>query len=355
MGFDDANALREADWKRLEALRARFLAGTPGADYWEDEDLVRTYDATFGARIRWKWDGVLAEAKRRGFPGGRVVLDIGCGSGTAGRAYFQAFNAEPGAELILWDRSLLARRTAAALAAEEFAARGGPAPKLVERHAPPTPNLAPDVVLASHLLGELEPAFLDALMPVLESARAIIWVEPGTPDLARRVVLLRERLLPHFAPVAPCPADTRCPLAHGAREREWCHLFATPAPEAFTSAPWRRFSDALGIDLRALPMTYIAMVRRDSAPPINSAGRARPLGRPKLEKGRSLLDLCLGTAVVRARLLDRTDRAITKQIHSRRPFHPLLQVKLEGERIAQIRTVDADGDIHGADYGDVDE
>ena len=56
------------DWKALERLRAAFLDGTAGAqDYWRTESDLESYDQTFGQRIRWKWDYVLNELKRRGW------------------------------------------------------------------------------------------------------------------------------------------------------------------------------------------------------------------------------------------------------------------------------------------------
>jgi ribosomal protein RSM22 (predicted rRNA methylase) len=179
-------------------------------------------------------------------------------------------------------------------------------------------------------------------VPVLGSAKAIVWVEPGTPALARRLVEVRETLRTRFRPIAPCPHDGVCGMLRPERVSDWCHLFATPAAEAFTSGHWRRFSDELGIDLRSLPTSYLVLVRDDAAPPPRPEGDlARPLGRAKLEKGRALLDLCRPEGIVRARLLERDDRAVAKRLASRKPFHPLLDVQLEGERLRALRSVDA--------------
>ena len=56
------------DFKRLEALRARFLDAdsvndTP--DYWKDERDLELYHASFGERIGWKWAAVQALIPRR--------------------------------------------------------------------------------------------------------------------------------------------------------------------------------------------------------------------------------------------------------------------------------------------------
>ena len=96
----------EIDWSALEKLRAAFLAGTAGAtDYWQSETDLANYDATLAQRIGWKWDYVLAELSRRGWlPPGGELLDWGCGSGIAGRAFLDHFGTKSQTRLHLWDR-----------------------------------------------------------------------------------------------------------------------------------------------------------------------------------------------------------------------------------------------------------
>src|ERR1051325_1870681 len=71
----------------LRRLREGFLAGTADrCDYWKSEDELALYDATFGERIGWKWDAVLAELAAKDWrPRSQRVFDWGCGSGVAGR------------------------------------------------------------------------------------------------------------------------------------------------------------------------------------------------------------------------------------------------------------------------------
>src|SRR6186713_2218329 len=85
--------LEAINWDSLERLRAAFLAGTAGAsDYWQSEADLASYDATFAQRIGWKWDYVLMELQRRGWsPPGGELLDWGCGSGIASRAFLDLF------------------------------------------------------------------------------------------------------------------------------------------------------------------------------------------------------------------------------------------------------------------------
>ena len=81
------------DWNALERLRKAFLGGTAGAiDYWQSENDLASYDATFAQRIGWKWDYVLHELTRRGWsPARGELLDWGCGSGIASRAFLDHF------------------------------------------------------------------------------------------------------------------------------------------------------------------------------------------------------------------------------------------------------------------------
>ncbi len=344
------------DGRTLALLRDLFLAGRPGPDYWSDRDLVALYERTFGARVRWKWEWVLGEAARLGLwealgsPG--PVLDLGCGSGVAGRAFFAARDGwerplAPGGRpdaLWLWDRSRLAASEAERLTRAEWQARGAPERAVeVLRQVPSGAEPAPRVVLVSHVLGELSDEDALGWLDLIARADALLWIEPGTREVSRRLGELRERLLADFAPIAPCPHAQTCPLLAAGRERDWCHLFATPAAEAFTTDHWRRFGLELGIDLRSLPLSYLVMLRRDLAPrrPEVPADRllARPLGRPKVEKGRALLDLCSTAGTDRLRLLERLDRPFFKRLKAG-PYHGLVAAKVDGERLEAIEPLD---------------
>ena len=110
------------DWQALERMRAAFLEGNAGAsDYWQSETALASYDATFAQRIGWKWDHVLAELTRRGWsPPRGELLDWGCGSGIAHRAFLDHFGIEGVTRLSLADRSALAIQFATRRAQERF-------------------------------------------------------------------------------------------------------------------------------------------------------------------------------------------------------------------------------------------
>ena len=110
------------DWEALERMRAAFLAGTAGAaDYWQSESDLAAYDATFAQRIGWKWDFVLGELQRRGWtPPRGELLDWGCGSGVAARAFLDHFGKDSITKLRVWDRSSLAMNFAVRRAREKY-------------------------------------------------------------------------------------------------------------------------------------------------------------------------------------------------------------------------------------------
>src|SRR5690348_7512054 len=141
----------EIDWSALERMRTAFLQNTAGAaDYWQNESDLASYDATFAQRIGWKWDYVLEELRRRGWspPKGDLV-DWGCGSGIAGRAFLDHFGEKSLSALRLWDRSSLAVSYATARARAKY-----PELKIVASGGSASAN---DTLLISHVLTELTP------------------------------------------------------------------------------------------------------------------------------------------------------------------------------------------------------
>lgn len=287
------------DWTALERMRTAFLAGTAGtADYWRSESDLAAYDATFAQRIGWKWDFVLAELHRRGWtPPAGELLDWGCGSGIAGRAFLDHFGTAAVTRLRLADRSPLAMNFAARRAREKY-------PTLVSE--PVAPPSAPPVgtLLLSHVLTELTQEQTEALVEQAAAAQCVIWVEPGTYEASLTLIAIRERLRVHFQLVAPCPHQERCGILAPENERHWCHHFASPPPEIFTDSGWARFANLLGINLRDLPLSYLVLDRRPAPGlPPNSA---RLIGHPRLYKGYALLLGCDAAGVSERRLAQRS-------------------------------------------------
>ena len=293
------------DWTALGRLRTAYLSGSAGGrDYWHSESDLASYDATFAQRIGWKWDYVLAELTRRGWsPPMGELLDWGCGSGIAGRAFLDHFGTQSVTALRVWDRS------AAAMA---FAARRarGKYPGLEVNPGSRENDGAPGVthpaftLLLSHVLTELTPEQTEALMDLAARAQCVLWVEPGTHAVSRRLIAIRERLRERFNVIAPCTHSAPCGMLAPGNERHWCHHFAAPPREIFTDGNWSRFARLTGIDLRDLPLSFLVLDQRP-APPLPS-GAGRVIGHPRLYKAHALLLGCDATGVRERKLQQRT-------------------------------------------------
>lgn len=306
-----------SDLERIARLRELFLAEDRGdralADYWRDVDDLAAYDAVLGARIGWKWDAALAECAQRGFARADddVVVDFGCGAGIAARRFAAAFGAR---EVLCHDRSAHAMAFAVARLVDEQ-------PGVRARAAARLDDVAPDVLLASHVLGELDASGEAVLRDLITRSRRVVLVEPGNRFAARRLLALRDDLLAAFHVVAPCPHRARCPAL--ANDGDWCHFFAPPPPEVFTAGDWVRTARTVGIDLRALPYAFVAL---DRAPPGPPAPPNRALGRAAVGAHDARLRICSAAGLSEVTVSKRTEpqlwRMLKKGPERLRPWPP---------------------------------
>ena len=347
----------QIDWRTLERLRATFLHGRAGQDdYWRTESDLVSYDATFAQRIGWKWDYVLAELARRGWsPPRGELLDWGCGSGIAGRAFFDHFGVESVSSLRVWDRSTLAVQFAARRAREKYP--GLPvdfgladflgSAETLERRFPlrheadntSQPAVSETVVppvtlLVSHVFNELTSEQTEALIRLIARSECVLWVEPGTYDASRALIAIRERLRTQLNVIAPCTHQEPCGVLAAGNERHWCHHFASPPVEVFQDAHWSRFANLLGIDLRDLALSFLVLDRRPA--PQLPAGATRILGHPRIYKPHALLLSC-DQAGVRERKL--TKRALPSEYkYLKKGKNEPLQIMVgEGEEVVTLR------------------
>lgn len=322
---------RPTDWDtidldRLLHLRKGFLEGSAGtADYWQSPDDLEAYDRTFGQRIAWKWDYVLDELEALGYaPPAGTVLDWGCGSGVASRRFLSRQAPAAVSRLQLHDRSALAMR----FAARQVAAQWPDLPISTAPQAAPA-----DILLVSHVLTELSPAQTDALVALAAQASAVLWVEPGTFQASRALLAVRERLRGHLGVVAPCTHCGPCGLLADANTRHWCHFFAPTPTEVFMDGGWARFARAAGIDLRSLPVSYLALDKRPIAGP--PADAVRILGQARTYKAYALLLGCDRSGVHDRRLMKRTDPAAFHALRKGR-CASLCRCRLAGHDIAEL-------------------
>jgi SAM-dependent methyltransferase len=312
--------------ERLRRLRATFVSfeELPGGDepYWESRAELALYDETFAQRIAWKWDAVLEElARRRRLPAGRTWLDWGCGTGIATR---RALARLSGCERVfLHDHSA----EAAAFARERVRAEH---PELEVVLG--LPDEAPDVLLVSHVLDELDDEARAALLDLAQRAGAVVWVEPGSRRTARALGEVRARLAATLDLLAPCTHQAACGALAGGDA--WCHFFARPPQAVYTEGHWAELGRELGLDLRSLPYSFLALARRGCFALEGPA--ARLLGRPRLTRGRAELTLCDAEGVRGVDYLQRRDKALFKALEDVAGEPWLFDATLEGRRIERL-------------------
>jgi SAM-dependent methyltransferase len=325
----------DLDWPRLDHLRERFLGGSAaGGPYWESRGDLASYDLTYGERIGWKWDQVLRELRMRAWQPAartRAVLDWGCGSGIAARRVIAFFGTELFDSLAVCDHSPLAAEFAADAARRSF-------PSLRVTEATPR-SLADDspigLLIVSHVLNELDAAALASLRALVARADAVIWVEPGTHAVSRRLGRLRDELRDGHRLVAPCTHAQSCPMFAEGNERHWCHFFAPPPPGVLADSDWVKFGRRAGIDLRSLPYAFFALERAQAGEPFDRApdsALSRVIGRVEHAKPHARLWSCDASGLAELSLRKRADPALFKELE--RTKAPLVYRWLrEGDRI----------------------
>jgi hypothetical protein len=319
----------------LTALRERFLEPRPSAeDYWTSTRLLGDYDRTFAQRIGWKWDFVLRELGLLGWPPpAGSITDWGCGTGIAVRRCIHHWDRPAsvrGRSVLLWDRSAMAARFAAAQLQLEFrnhAAQILPS----DPFSPPAPDPAPDsTLLLSHVITELDDATLERVVRTLPRFIAVLWVEPGTHTASRKLISVREQVRGTWRVVAPCTHNAPCGLLAPGCGAHWCHHHATPPGHIFHAGFWSRFARANGIDLRSLPLSYLVLDQRRV--PALPHGTTRVLGRPVVHKAEALLLGCDANGVHTRRLTRRRLPAAFRQL-KKQPEAPLQIWHCAGDEI----------------------
>lgn len=315
----------EFDWETLDELRSSYLNGTAGSeDYWKSDALLRGYDATFARRIAWKWQWVLADLDRRGWsPPEGTVLDYGCGTAVAAREVLEHYAGCGLKQAALYERSPRALRFAVETVRREF-------PGVTVEPRPPDST---GLMLVSHVLPELDEAGTAELLKTAQKAQAVIFVEPGTREVSRRLIEVRERLIAAMKPVAPCFHSGKCGLLTPENERHWCHFFVQPPNVVYTDPDWVHFGRIMGIDLRSLPVSFLVMDRRE--PPPAPEGTVRVLGGQRLYKGHLLMQGCDASGVSEKRLMKRTNPAFFKAVEKRRSS-TVQRWQTEGTEITKV-------------------
>lgn len=259
------------DWDRLRELRDLFLKPEPiTAPYWKSNRQLQDYDITLGERIGWKWDAVITELKVRGWePPSPSLTDVGCGTGVAARRMLRAFP-DHFKKVTLWDHSESALRYAREKIRHEF-----PEIRIICAKAAPHPK---GVVLISHLLTELSAGGSSKLLELLTDAQVMLWVEPGTYEVSRRLIEIREVLRDRFKILAPCTHQEVCGLMTEENAAHWCHHFAEAPPKAHQDPFWGHFRREMNLDVGPVAYSFLILTQRETA--AEPEGRSHLIGRP---------------------------------------------------------------------------
>ncbi|MFD5327617.1 small ribosomal subunit Rsm22 family protein [Streptomyces sp. NPDC127092] len=200
--------------------------------------------------------------------------DVGGGTGAASWAVAEAWEGAARTTVLDWAEPALA--IGAELARGVFEAewrreRIGGALKLADT----------DLVTVSYVLNELTEADRTALVTeAARAARAVVIVEPGTPDGYERIIAARTLLVEAgFTVAAPCPHSGACPIVPGT---DWCHFAARVSRSSL-----HRQVKGGSLPYEDEKYAYVAAARFPVTP-----AAARITRRPQIRKGQVLLDLC---------------------------------------------------------------
>ncbi|GHE82600.1 small ribosomal subunit Rsm22 family protein [Streptomyces fumanus] len=229
-----------ATFEAVRAALAAFAAAAPGFTPGDHVDLGGGTGAATWA-VAATWDG----------PRASTVLDWSEPALALGR---EIAAADPALSGVRWQR-----------------ARIGAALTLAET----------DLVTVSYVLNELTAPDRAALVEAAAAAaRAVVVVEPGTPDGYARIIEARDRLTAAgFHIAAPCPHSAACPIAPGS---DWCHFSARVSRSSL-----HRQVKGGSLAYEDEKFSYVAAARFPVAPAAH-----RVIRRPQIRKGQVLLDLC---------------------------------------------------------------
>ena len=152
-----------------------------------------------------------------------------------------------------------------------------------------------DLVIASYLVGEIDPAAHTAFVRHAWALTrdTLVVVEPGTTDGYRRIIAARQEALDGGGTVlAPCPHDGPCPLPGG----DWCH-FATRLARTRT----HRLAKDAERGFEDEKLSYVVACRSTHLRP-----QARVIRRPDRRQGHVVLDLCTDERLER-RIVSKSD------------------------------------------------
>jgi ribosomal protein RSM22 (predicted rRNA methylase) len=211
---------------------------------------------------------------------------------------------EQSADAIRLGEAILAASAAPGLRAATW--RSWRLPAAVGRPAagsPPPPDA--DLATAAYVLGELTTGQQSTLVTLaMQSAPAVLLVEPGTPAGHRRILAARAQLLAAgYLVAAPCPHQAGCPLDVPA---DWCHFGARLQRSAM-----HRQAKGAELSYEDEKFSYVGAVRPDATHVAAPAGRI--VRRPQQRKGLVTLSVCAQNGRVERELVGKSKGELYRQ------------------------------------------
>ncbi|MEU1502263.1 small ribosomal subunit Rsm22 family protein [Streptomyces sp. NPDC005732] len=204
-------------------------------------------------------------------------LDVGGGTGAATWAVNATWPGERPVTVFDWAEPALALGREIAATNPELA----PAEWTRARIGAALTFESTDLVTVSYVLGELTAADRASVVTAAAAAaRAVVIIEPGTPDGYARVIEARDRLIDAgFRVAAPCPHSAACPIVPG---EDWCHFSARVSRSSL-----HRQVKGGSLAYEDEKFSYVAATRLPADP-----AASRVVRKPQIRKGQVLLDLC---------------------------------------------------------------
>ncbi len=170
------------------------------------------------ARMPATYAAVSMAVRLSGFSEIRSLLDLGAGTGAASLAAAECFSLS---QITCLERESAMRSLGQRLLrASELPGTANALWQPFDLETSPV-KIRADLVTASYLLNELPQASRDSVLEEIWAAadRALLLVEPGTPEGYRILMVARRKLLALGAHIAaPCTHESPCPVERG----DWC-------------------------------------------------------------------------------------------------------------------------------------
>ncbi len=173
----------------------------------------------------------------------RPLIDSGCGPGTFSLGWSLLFEKVP-PEIVAIDSSRLMLDQAERILQGFF-------PKInLKTTQKFNEKKSNSVLLFGHSINEMGiHKAQDQIMMI--DPEYVLWIEPGTSDLFKDLIKLRENLLESYEILYPCPSSAKCPS-------QWCHQVLRTSH----NLEIERLSQLVSLDRKTLPINTAVFKRK---------------------------------------------------------------------------------------------